>query len=198
ASAPALDRAVSVDCDPGLESGIGSVQWDEQGNRLTLTPIVASGEWATPLVTNQSPVGGALSARSASIDEHPTACPSNVVLLPGDTPLLDMEAGLSRGFLVDAPTRCVFNPVTRRLRLECQVGWELFRGERHRMYRDLALEVDLDIAWNSVVALGSVVDGRLWSRQFPATLTPTTSAIPVGVWTAPVCLPNIRVAGVGA
>jgi TldD protein len=128
---PALDL---VD-DPSRFDLPGGFSRDDEGMAADPVLVVGAGRllaWLCDRTGSERLGGSGGRGRRASCFHPPASRLSNLVVAPGDTPPRDLENELRQGLLVDSLGGASVDPVSNRLLLRVERGWEIHQGRRRR------------------------------------------------------------------
>lgn len=128
---PALDL---VD-DPSRFDLPGGFSRDDEGMAADPVPVVGGGRllaWLCDRAGSERLGGSGGRGRRASWFQPPASRLSNLVIAPGDTAPQDLEKELRQGLLVDSVGGASVDPVSNRLLLRVERGWEIHQGRRRR------------------------------------------------------------------
>ncbi len=142
ASAEVTDRSLSVTDDPTRWDLPGAFTADDEGVAARAAQLVEGGRLSALLCDragaarlDQPPGRG----RRASCSQPPTPRMSNLVVTKGSAPADEIEQEVTRGIVV---TRCggaTVDPVSGRLSVLVERGWEIRRGRRRRALAPVVL-----------------------------------------------------------
>jgi len=179
-TAPTID----VTDDPSRFDLPGGFSSDDEGSAAEPIAVVKSGRLLAWLCDRQGSerLGGAGGrARRPSWYQPPSARLSNLVVPPGRTPPGDLEHELRQGLVVDRLGGASVDPVSNRLLLRVERGWELYHGRRRRALAPFELTgsaIDVLAHIEPTIADDPTPDWRLgWCVKDGAGL-PTGSAAP--------------------
>jgi TldD protein len=113
----------------------GGYSSDDEGVAAAPIPLVASGRlvsWLCDSSGAEELGGEGGRGRRGSWYQPPAPRLSNLVLAPGNTPPEDLEHDLQHGLLIDRLGGASVDPVSSRLLLRVESGWEVHHGRRRR------------------------------------------------------------------
>lgn len=137
----ALDEAlitaatIHISDDPCRADLSGTFSHDDEGLRAEPRKVVFGGRLVGWLCDRDGAVrlGGAPGrGRRATWNDPPASRMSNLVVAPGDTAPEAIENGLGRGLVVTRLGGATLDPVSNRLVLRVERGWEINAGRRRR------------------------------------------------------------------
>ena len=158
-SAPGLEI---VD-DPTRSDLAGAFDCDDEGVPAAPVAVVRAGRFERFLCDREG--AGALRCdpgrgRRASWSRPPVARLSNLVVSGGDTPPEDLVAGLDHGLMVTRVGGATVDPLSLRLVLRVERGWEVRNGRRRRALAPFELT-------GSVMEVLANIDPRIGADPTP-------------------------------
>jgi len=121
--------------DPARTDLPGGFDYDDEGVRAVPVRLIRNGRFESFLCDRE---GGrelrcdAGRGRRAAWSLPPVARLSNLVIAPGGTPPQDLEADLDHGLVVTRVGGATVDPVSLRMVLRVERGWEVRHGRRRR------------------------------------------------------------------
>jgi len=130
-STPALE----VTDDPTREDLAGAFDFDDEGVPAKPIRLIRAGQFESFLCDREGSrllETDAGRGRRATWNRPPVARLSNLVVTPGETSVEELEADLDHGVVVTRIGGATVDPVSSRLVLRVERGWEVRHGRRRR------------------------------------------------------------------
>lgn len=126
---------IHISDDPSRADLPGAFSHDDEGLEARPRTLISGGRLVGWLCDREG--GEQLGCapgrgRRASWDHAPTSRMSNLVVTPGDTAPEVIESGLGRALVVTRLGGATLDPVSNRLVLRVERGWEIHAGRRRR------------------------------------------------------------------
>lgn len=137
-SAPTLSM---VD-DPGRWDLPGAFSADDEGIPASAQDLLTEGRVVGTLCDRVSATRYGLTpgrGRRTSWTSHPQPRMSNLVVSPGQTPPEDLEGGQRRGIVVTRLAGAIADPISQRVVVRVERGYELHNGRRRRPLAEFEL-----------------------------------------------------------
>jgi len=149
--------------------GLGTFGFDDEGVPAQCTKIITNGvftgyltsrETAHTIGENRS--GGTL--RAEAWNRLPMIRMTNISLLPGEKPLSleHLIAATDRGILMQTNRSWSIDDKRYNFQFGCEIGWEIKNGKRVRMLKNPSYSGITTEFWNSLDAICSREERRLW------------------------------------
>jgi TldD protein len=145
----------------------GAFSHDDEGTRAQAHTVVSEGRmvgWLCDSEGSERLHVAAGRGRRASWDRPPVARLSNLVVTAGDADPESIESDLQRGLLVTRMSAATVDPVSNRLVLRVERGWEIHHGRRRRPLGTIELTgsvLDVLAHLDPTVGSDSTADWRL-------------------------------------
>jgi hypothetical protein len=126
---------IHITDDPSRADLPGAFSHDDEGLQAGPQTVVSGGRlvgWLCDRDGGERLGGPAGRGRRASWNGPPTSRMSNLVVTAGETPPESIESGLDRGLVVTRLGGATLDPVSNRLVLRVERGWEIHAGRRRR------------------------------------------------------------------
>ena len=170
--------------DPSRSDLPGAFSHDDEGLRAEPRTVVSGGRlvgWLCDRDGAERLAGAPGRGRRANWHSPPASRMSNLVVAPGDTAPEDIESGIGRGLVVTRLGGATLDPVSNRLVVRVERGWEIHAGRRRRPLGTIELTggaLDVLAHLDPVVGSDPTPDWRLgWCVKDGAPL-PTGSESP--------------------
>jgi TldD protein len=160
---------VVADATESHGPGLGTFAYDDEGVAAQCTPIITNGLFTGYLTSRDT--AGAIGAtrsggclRAESWNRLPIVRMTNVSILPGESPLSleDLIASTDHGILMETNRSWSIDDKRYNFQFSCEVGWEIVGGKRHRMLKNPSYSGITTDFWNSMDAICSRDEWRLW------------------------------------
>jgi len=121
--------------DPTRADLAGAFDYDDEGVKAAPIAIIRHGRFEDFLCDREGAAHfgcGAGRGRRAAWSRPPVARLSNLIIKPGTTPRQDLESSLDHGLVVTRIGGATVDPVSYRIVLRVERGWEVRHGRRRR------------------------------------------------------------------
>lgn len=135
AGAQICSPSIEVADDPSREDLPGGFSCDDEGTPARRVELVRRGclvGWICDRVGGRKLGADCGRGRRASWDRPPVARVSNLVVAAGETTPGEIEAGLAEGLVVTRLGGATVDPISGRVVLRVERGWEIRNGRRRR------------------------------------------------------------------
>jgi TldD protein len=149
--------------------GLGTFGFDDEGVPAQCTKIITNGVFTGYLTSREtahaigeSRSGGTL--RAEAWNRLPMIRMTNISLLPGEKPLSleHLIAATDRGILMQTNRSWSIDDKRYNFQFGCEIGWEIKNGKRVRMLKNPSYSGITTEFWNSLDAICSREERRLW------------------------------------
>ena len=154
---------LNITDDPTRTDLAGAFDYDDEGVRAKPIQLIRAGKFERFLCDREGGRHLATDAgrgRRATWSRPPVARLSNLVIAAGETKAEDMEADLDQGIVVTRIGGATVDPISSRLVLRIERGWEIRHGRRRRPLAPCELT-------GSVMEVLTNVDPRIGSDPTP-------------------------------
>ncbi len=149
--------------------GLGTFAYDDEGVAAQCTPIITNGRFTGYLSSRDTaPAIGAKRSggclRAEGWARLPIVRMTNVSILPGETPLSleELIASTEHGVLMQTNKSWSIDDKRYNFQFGCEMGWEIVGGKRGRMLKNPSYSGITTEFWNSMDAICSRDEWRLW------------------------------------
>ena len=121
--------------DPTRADLAGAFDYDDEGVKAAPVTLIRGGRFEGFLCDREGGRNlgsGPGRGRRAAWSRPPVARLSNLIIKPGSTPLEDLEGSLDHGLVVTRIGGAMVDPVSFRIVLRVERGWEVRHGRRRR------------------------------------------------------------------
>ncbi len=155
-----------VTADATLPGALGSFGYDDEGVAAAAVDIVRDGRWVGVLSGRDSAPAVGLASGGMVRADGPARLPmvrmTNVGLLPGDSSLAEMIAGVERGIYMETNRSWSIDDRRRNFQFGCEIGWEIVDGALGRMVRNPSYTGIGPTFWASMDAVGGVDEWQVF------------------------------------
>jgi TldD protein len=157
---------VSITADAGLDGGLGSFGWDDEGVPAQRTPIIVDGifqnfissrETATRIAASSS---GAM--RADGWQNLPLIRMTNISIEPREGSLADIIGDTKDGLFMATNQSWSIDDKRVNFQFGCEVAWRIEDGRLTEMYRNPNYTGITTEFWGSCDAVGGREDWTLW------------------------------------
>jgi TldD protein len=131
---------MNIVIDPGIEGGLGSFGYDDEGTPASRRHAVREGTWVGVLAGRDSAAGAGLdyagSVRADGWARLPMVRMTNVGLEPGPHTLEEIVAATDDGILMDTNRSWSIDDKRLNFQFGCEIAWEIKNGKRGRLLRN--------------------------------------------------------------
>jgi TldD protein len=160
---------VVADATEAHGPGLGTFAYDDEGVAAQCTPIITNGLFTGYLSSRDTAAaigatrsGGCL--RAEGWNRLPIVRMTNVSILPGPDPLTleELIASTELGILMETNRSWSIDDKRYNFQFGCEIGWEIVAGKRRRMLKNPSYSGITTEFWNSMDAICSRDEWRLW------------------------------------
>jgi TldD protein len=160
---------VVADATEAHGPGLGTFAYDDEGVSAQCTPIITNGLFTGYLTSRDTAAaigaqrsGGCL--RAEGWNRLPIVRMTNISILPGESPLSleQLIASTDHGILIETNRSWSIDDKRYNFQFGCEMGWEIVRGKRQRMLRNPSYSGITTDFWNSMDAICSRDEWKLW------------------------------------
>ena len=149
--------------------GLGTFAYDDEGVPAQCTPIITHGEF-TGYLSSRETAGNIGEQRSNGCmraegwNRIPLIRMTNVSILPGAKPLTleQLIADTDDGIYMETNRSWSIDDKRYNFQFGCEAGWEIKNGKRGRMFKNPSYSGITTEFWNSMDAICSRDEWRLW------------------------------------
>lgn len=157
---------MNVTADATLPGALGTFGYDDEGTPAQRVDVVRDGTWLGVLSGRDSasvaglPPGGMV--RGDGFNRLPMVRMTNIGILPGDSSLDELIAGVDRGVYMATNRSWSIDDKRLNFQFGCEIGWEIEGGRLTRMLRNPTYTGIGPELWSRLDALGGEDEWVFW------------------------------------
>ena len=157
---------VTFKADSTYPGGLATYAYDDDGVKTEPVTLIDKGVLVNYISDRETAyrIGKKSTAccRAAGWNNVPIVRIPNVILMPGESSLEDLIAGIDDGIYIVAPNSWSIDDNREGFRLGGEVGWEIKGGKLGEMIKSPAYSGNTVSFWNSCDGIGNQAEWTLW------------------------------------